>query len=238
MLKITLHQYLREFPVTHTKVTVFLRYCSQLRNNPFRGTAVILIGRRTTSDRDGQDLKGYHHVDHGIAALSALTAACAISICCAFWIATAWPQGAVATGFVAVICSLFAAMDDPTPTMSTLTAGIVASIPIAALYQFAILPAIDGYVALVVCLAPPLLLFGAVMAIPQYTAFGLAPILGFTVLLAFQPQYTADMPPAPTAGTTLGEQYAYRLHVDRVRGRNRHPLRRLRRSVSNAAGVG
>jgi uncharacterized membrane protein YccC len=29
------------------------------------------------------------HVDHGIAALSALTAACAISICCAFWIATA-----------------------------------------------------------------------------------------------------------------------------------------------------
>jgi uncharacterized membrane protein YccC len=31
------------------------------------------------------------------------------------------------------------------------------------------------------------------MAIPQYTALGLAPILGFTVLLAFQPQYTADM---------------------------------------------
>ena len=133
------------------------------------------------------------HVDHGIAALSALTAACAISICCAFWIATAWPQGAVATGFVAVICSLFAALDDPTPTMSTLAAGIVASIPIAALYQFAILPAIDGYVALVVCLAPPLLLFGALMAIPRYTALGLAPILGFTVLLAFQPEYTADM---------------------------------------------
>jgi uncharacterized membrane protein YccC len=31
------------------------------------------------------------------------------------------------------------------------------------------------------------------MAIPEYAAFGLAPILGFTVLLAFQPQYTADM---------------------------------------------
>jgi uncharacterized membrane protein YccC len=133
------------------------------------------------------------HVDHGTAALSALTAACAISICCAFWIATAWPQGAVATGFVAVICSLFAALDDPTPVMSTLAAGIVASIPIAALYQFAILPAIDGYMALVVCLAPPLLFFGTLMAIPRYAALGLAPILGFTVLLAFQPQYTADM---------------------------------------------
>ncbi len=133
------------------------------------------------------------HVDHGTAALSALTAACAISICCAFWIATAWPQGAVATGFVAVICSLFAALDDPTPVMSTLAAGIVASIPIAALYQFAILPAIDGYTALVACLAPPLLLFGALMAIPRYAAIGLAPILGFTVLLAFQPEYTADM---------------------------------------------
>ena len=60
------------------------------------------------------------HRDHGIAALSALAAASAVSLVCAFWIATAWPQGAVAAGFVAVICSLFAALDDPSPTMSTL----------------------------------------------------------------------------------------------------------------------
>ncbi len=133
------------------------------------------------------------HRDHGIAALSALAAASAVLLICVFWIATAWPQGAVAAGFVAVICSLFAALDDPSPTMSTLVIWIVISIPIAAVYQFGILPAIDGYLALAVCLAPALIPIGIAMAIPKYTLAGLALALGLSVQLALQPVYKADM---------------------------------------------
>ncbi len=133
------------------------------------------------------------HRDHGIAALSALAAASAVLLICVFWIATAWPQGAVAAGFVAVICSLFATMDDPSPTMSTLVIWIVISIPIAAVYQFGILPAIDGYPALAVCLAPALIPIGIAMAIPKYTLAGLALALGLSVQLALQPTYRADM---------------------------------------------
>jgi uncharacterized membrane protein YccC len=133
------------------------------------------------------------HRDHGIAALSALTAAFAMTVGTVFWIATAWPNGAEAVGFVAVACSLFAAVDDPSLGMLTFIIGTVASIPIAGIYQFGILPAIDGYTALMISLAPALLPIGIAMAIPKYASIGLALAFGFSVQLAIQPNYTADM---------------------------------------------
>ena len=133
------------------------------------------------------------HRDHGMAALSALAAGVAMLACSAFWIATAWPQGATAVGLVAVICSLFAAFDDPTPVMSTFTIGTIASVPLAGLYQFGILPAIDGYIALVLCLAPTLIPIGVLMAIPRYTVIGLALAVGLSLNLALQTSYNADM---------------------------------------------
>ena len=133
------------------------------------------------------------HRDHGIAVLSALTAAFAMTVGTVFWIATAWPNGAEAVGFVAVACSLFAALDDPSLGMLRFIIGTVASIPIAAIYQFGILPAIDGYTALMISLAPALLPIGIAMAIPKYASIGLALAFGFSVQLAIQPNYTADM---------------------------------------------
>jgi uncharacterized membrane protein YccC len=49
-----------------------------------------------------------------------------------FWIATAWPNGAEAVGFVAVACSLFAVFDDPSLGMLTFIIGTVAWVSIAA----------------------------------------------------------------------------------------------------------
>jgi uncharacterized membrane protein YccC len=133
------------------------------------------------------------HRDHGMAALSALSAGVAMMACSAFWIATAWPQGAAAVGLVAVVCSLFATFDDPTPVMSTFTIGVIASVPLAGIYQFGILPAIDGYTALVLCLAPTLIPIGILMAIPRYALVGLPLAVGLSLNLALQTSYTADM---------------------------------------------
>jgi hypothetical protein len=47
--KITYHRFLKGFSRDQTNVTVSLRHCSQLRNNPFKETAVIFPPRRTTS---------------------------------------------------------------------------------------------------------------------------------------------------------------------------------------------
>jgi uncharacterized membrane protein YccC len=133
------------------------------------------------------------HRDHGMAALSALAAGLALLACSAFWIATAWPQGAGAVGLVAVICTLFAGFDDPTPVMSSFIIGIVASIPLAGLYLFAILPAIDGYTWLAISLAPALIPIGILMAIPRFTLIGLPLGVGLSFNLALQSSYAADM---------------------------------------------
>ena len=70
------------------------------------------------------------HTDPGIALLSALAAAIAMGICAFFWIATAWPEGAGAVAFAAVACTLFASLDDPTPTIRNITLLLALCIPI------------------------------------------------------------------------------------------------------------
>jgi uncharacterized membrane protein YccC len=133
------------------------------------------------------------HTDPGIALLSGLSAAVAMSICAFFWIATAWPEGAGATAFAAVACTLFAAQDDPTPTIRNISLLLAVCIPIVLIYQFFVLPAITGFVLLCVVLAFVLLPAGLLMAIPAYAPVGLALALGFCVEMSLQTSYTADL---------------------------------------------
>jgi uncharacterized membrane protein YccC len=83
------------------------------------------------------------HTDPGIALLSALAAAVAMSICAFFWIATAWPEGSGAISFAAVACALFASLDDPTPNLRNISTLLALCIPLVIVYQFFVLPAID-----------------------------------------------------------------------------------------------
>ena len=133
------------------------------------------------------------HTDPGIALLSALAAAIAMGLCAFFWIATAWPEGAGAVAFAAVACTLFASLDDPTPTIRNITTILALCIPIVIVYQFFVLPAIDGFVLLSAVLAFTLIPAGILLAIPAYAPIGLALALGFCVELSLQTSYTADL---------------------------------------------
>jgi len=133
------------------------------------------------------------HTDPGIALLSALAAAVAMGICAFFWIATAWPDGAGAIAFAAVACTLFASLDDPTPTIRNITLLLALCIPIVFIYQFFVLPAIGGFVLLCAVLAFVLIPAGLLMAIPAYAPIGLALALGFCVEMSLQTSYTADL---------------------------------------------
>jgi len=132
------------------------------------------------------------HTDPGIALLSALAATVAMGICTFFWIVTAWPEGANAVAIAAVACTLFAALDDPTPTMRALTILLALCIPIVIVYQFFILPAVSGFELLSVSLAFVLIPAGIMLAIPAYALIGLSLALGFCVELSLQTSYTAD----------------------------------------------
>jgi uncharacterized membrane protein YccC len=133
------------------------------------------------------------HTDPGIAFLSALAAAVAMGICAFFWIATAWPEGAGAIAFAAVACTLFASLDDPTPTIRNITLLLALCIPIVIVYQFFVLPAIGGFVLLCAVLAFVLIPAGILRAIPAYAVIGLALALGFCVEMSLQTSYTADL---------------------------------------------
>jgi uncharacterized membrane protein YccC len=163
-----------------------LELAALIRNplvKPDRQLRTILIGRGPKP----------LHRDHGIALLSAIAVGLAMLACSAFWIASAWPNGATAVGIVAVVCSLFATFDDPTPAISTFAIGTVLAIPLAGIYQFGVLPAIDGYTWLVICLAPAFIPIGILMAIPRFTLIGLALAVALTVNLALQTSYRADL---------------------------------------------
>ena len=133
------------------------------------------------------------HTDPGIALLSALAAALAMGICAFFWIATAWPEGAGAVAFAAVACTLFASLDDPTPTIRNIATILALCIPIVIVYQFFVLPAVNGFVLLSAVLGFALIPAGLLLAIPAYAPIGLALALGFCVEMNLQTNYTADL---------------------------------------------
>ena len=69
------------------------------------------------------------HRDHGLALLSAASVALSILACCAFSIATGWPDGVIAPLFAAVVGSILAGVDDPLPPSAVSTGYSSSSSP-------------------------------------------------------------------------------------------------------------
>ena len=130
--------------------------------------------------------------DPGLAILSAAAAMIAVLGCCTFWIATAWPDGSSAPLFAAVAASFFATLDDPAPVISIFLRGAIVGMIITAFYQFAVLPAIDGFPMLILVLSPFYLVLGYLQADPAKAVIAIPVILGFTATLALQETYGAD----------------------------------------------
>jgi uncharacterized membrane protein YccC len=143
------------------------------------------------------------HSDHVLAALSAWAAFAAVLACCLIWILGAWPDGASAALFAAVAASFFAALDDPAPAISLFLFGTIISIPIAAFYLFAVLPAIDGFVMLVIALSPFYLVTGYIQAEPALLLRAMPLILGFTGSIALQETYDANFAAFANSSTAL-----------------------------------
>jgi uncharacterized membrane protein YccC len=143
---------------------------------------------RALARRTGRPL----HLDHGLALVSAAATVVAILGCCAFWIMTAWPDGATAAMIAAVASCFFATMDDPVPAQRGFLAWTAYSLPIAAIYLFAILPQVSDFVTLVLVLSPVLLLLGAIMALPHWYGRIMPFMLGIAGGLALTNHYAAD----------------------------------------------
>ncbi|MDN5001557.1 FUSC family protein [Bradyrhizobium sp. GCM10027634] len=132
------------------------------------------------------------HSDRGLALWSAAGAATAILICCAFWIGTGWPDGASAPMMAAVVCSFFAAQDEPARFIRSFGLWSLIAIVVVAIYLFAIVPAISHIEVLIVALAPTFLLYGLLIGRPATAGTGMALAANTATLLALQSTYIAD----------------------------------------------
>jgi uncharacterized membrane protein YccC len=132
------------------------------------------------------------HSDLPLALLSGAAAVVAILLSCVAWIGFGWGDGAAAPVMGAVFCCFFAAMDDPVPAIKNFGLYSLFSLPLAAIYMFAILPAIDGFPLLVATMAVPLLFLGLYIPNPKTMGAALAVIMGFANALALQETFSAD----------------------------------------------
>lgn len=132
------------------------------------------------------------HADLPLALLSGGAAVIAILLSSATWILSGWGDGAAAPVMAAVFCCFFAAMDDPVPAIKNFGLFTLASLPLSALYMFAILPAIDGFPMLLMVMAPPLLFIGLYIPDPKKMGAALAMLIGFCNALTLQETFSAD----------------------------------------------
>ncbi|MBO9623336.1 MAG: FUSC family protein [Sphingomonas sp.] len=132
------------------------------------------------------------HRDAPLALLSAAATVIAVLGCCAFWIATGWPEGGVAAMIAAVVCCFFATMDDPVPAQRGFLVWTAVSLPLASLYLFALLPMVHSFETLALVLAPPLLVGGALMALPHWYSRMMPLVIGFAGGLALTNNFTAN----------------------------------------------
>lgn len=132
------------------------------------------------------------HRDYGLALSSGLAAVAAILGCCLFWIATAWPDGAGAATMVAIICCVFATMDDPVPAQRSFLIWTLVGVPVAAAYLFVVLPQNHDFVTLALALAPMLLVVGALMTVPRWSGRMMPLILTVPGSLSLDNRFSFD----------------------------------------------
>jgi uncharacterized membrane protein YccC len=132
------------------------------------------------------------HIDRGIAAKSAIVAGLVIVAGAVLTVATRWESGPLVIVFSALCCSLFASADDPAAVLWEFVMGAAIALPVAILYEFAILPRIDGFVSLCAVLFPVLIVMYLCLARPKVAVRSRAAIILFTVALALQPSFIID----------------------------------------------
>jgi uncharacterized membrane protein YccC len=130
--------------------------------------------------------------DQALALLSAASAAGATLVACFLWIWTSWPEGFVAAQFAAICCSLFATLDRPSEVIGEAVLGIIISLPIAAIYEFAILPGVDGFASLALVLSPMLILFSFLQTFERLEGAAMVIAIAFSGALALQESFASD----------------------------------------------
>ncbi|MGU3400439.1 FUSC family protein [Brucellaceae bacterium D45D] len=132
------------------------------------------------------------HRDYGMAFLSGFSAFLATCIATAFWIASGWAQGSAAAMMAGIFCCIFATMDDPVPVMRKFSWLMLIVIAASFIFEFALLPMVDGFVPLALVLGLFLVPAGILLTIPSQFLLGMVLCINLPNMLMLQSHPTAD----------------------------------------------
>ena len=132
------------------------------------------------------------HRDRTLAVRAALGTIATIVLGCAFWISTAWVDGAGAVLIAGVCCALFGNVDDPGPMIFTFLIGSTIGIGLAIVWGYAVLPRATDFVMVAALMAPPLLVVGAMLARPHLTLVSLGIVLAFPNTVGLNATYSSN----------------------------------------------
>lgn len=133
------------------------------------------------------------HRDYGMALLSGFSALLATCVATAFWIATSWSQGSAAAMMAGIFCCIFATMDDPVPVMRKFNWLLLIVIAAAFVFEFALMPLVDGFLPLALVLGLFLVPAGLLLAIPSQFLLGLVLCVNLPNMLMLQSHATYDL---------------------------------------------
>lgn len=113
------------------------------------------------------------HADKGLIFLSSLTVFIVTMLCCLFWIGSGWKHGGTAPVMAAIACSFFAAHDSPIASLQVFLKAVIIAIAASLIYTVLLIPYATSFEALIICLAPGLIILGIIIANPATNIFGL-----------------------------------------------------------------
>lgn len=140
--------------------------------------------------------------DHWLAVRSGIGATIGITICCFFWIASGWVDGASALFVVGPTCVLCGTIDAPIGSAIRSMMGMVVGIAIGLLYGFVIIPCTTDFASLVAVLAPLLLLSGSAQAKPPLAFAAVSMILTFPAIAGLAPTNASNFASAGLVPTS------------------------------------
>jgi uncharacterized membrane protein YccC len=132
------------------------------------------------------------YFDRGIMLFSTSTAVGAIILACFLWISSGWNDGAGAVTLAAVACCFFAALDEPAPQVFRFFTATSASVALAGLYLFAVLPHVHDFPMLVILFAGPFILVGTLIPRPQFNLATMLVAVNTATFISIQDAYDAD----------------------------------------------
>ncbi|MGF6239407.1 putative membrane protein YccC [Paraburkholderia sp. GAS38] len=132
------------------------------------------------------------YFDRGIMLFSTASAVGAIIFACVLWISSGWNDGAGAVTLAAVACCFFAGLDDPAPQVFKFFTATAASVALAGLYLFVVLPHVHDFPMLVILFAGPFILVGTLIPRPQFNLATMLVAVNTATFISIQDAYDAD----------------------------------------------